>query len=95
MPPISDELPRFDLEGAAVSRGGNEMHLTMGDAALSGDGFGEVPDGHGLSAKHGYFKAIVMIEVHMKGRHVEVGLIVMGGSKPFREFASMMIVHVG
>jgi hypothetical protein len=83
------------------------MHLTVGDAALSADALGEVPDGRGLPAKHRDFKAklalqrdgaiwreIVMVEMHMKRRHVEVMLIVMGGRGPHRQFARVAILQI-
>ena len=64
-------------------RNRNETHLTVCDAAFCDDAIGEVSHHSGLSAKHGDLETVLMVEMHMHGRNVEVMVIVMGGCESF------------
>ena len=75
-------------------RNRNETHLTVRDAALCDNAIGEVSHRPGLSAKHGNLETVLMVEMHMHGRNMEVMMIVMRGCKSFRQFAGVMVEHV-
>ena len=77
-----------------IQRDRNKAHLTVRDPALRDDAIGEVSHRPGLSAKHGHLETVLVIEMHVHRRNVEVMVIVMRGCEPFRQFAGVMVEHV-
>ena len=72
----------------------DETHLTVRDAALCDDAIGEISHRPGLSSQHRHLETVLVIEMHMHGRHMEVMMLVMRGCEPFRQFAGVMVEHV-
>ena len=72
----------------------NKTHLTVRHAALGDDAISEIPHRPGLSPEHGHLETVLMIEMHMHGRNMEVMMIVMRGCEPFRQFAGVMVEDV-
>ena len=72
----------------------DETHLTVRDAALCDDAIGEISHRPGLSSQHRHFETVLMVEMHMHRRNMEMMVIVMRGCQPFRQFACVMVEHV-
>ena len=61
----------------------DETHLTVRDAALRDDAIGEISHRPGLSSQHCHLETVLMIEMDMHRRHMEVMMLVMRGCEPF------------
>ena len=49
----------------------------------------------GIAAKHGQFEAIFVIEMNVQGRDLQFMVRVMGVCQPLRQFACVVVKHVG
>ncbi len=77
-----------------LQRDRDKTHLAVGDAALGDDGFGKVTHRHRFSPEHSHLETVLMVEMHMHGRNMEVMVIVMRGCEPFRQFAGVMVEYI-
>ena len=73
--------PRMRM-GFSFDRDRHKAHLAVFDAALGDHGFRKLPHNRGFAAKHGHFKAILMIEMNVHRRDLEVVVCVMRIGQP-------------
>ncbi|MGB5279193.1 MAG: hypothetical protein WBO73_14835 [Gammaproteobacteria bacterium] len=71
------------------------IEVAMPDAGLCDSGFGECLNPLDRSTQHNAFHAIVMIQVDVQGRDVEVVVCVMARCQTAREIALVMVEDVG
>ena len=77
-----------------LQRDRNEAHLPVRDAAFGDNAIGEASHRLCLSAKHGNLETVLVVEMRMQRRHVEMMMIVMRAGQPLRKFAGVVVEHV-
>jgi hypothetical protein len=74
---------------------GNEIDLAVRDPALRDYGLRKFAYDRCVAAKHSQLETVLVIEMNMQGCDLQVMVRVMRVCQPLRQFARVMIEHVG
>jgi hypothetical protein len=89
---VSLDVTRVRL---GLDHNGNKADLPVRNPALSDHGLGKFAHRRGVAAKHRQLKTVLMIEMNMHGRDLQLMVRMMGVCQPLRQFTCVVIEHVG
>jgi len=81
--------------GALLDRDGNRAEDRVVDAALGSDRVGEILHGRKIPSQNRDLEAVLVIEMHVQRRDLEVVMRMMRLGQPSRQLTRMMVVNVG
>ena len=74
---------------------GDEIEGAVANPGFGHQRFGECPHGTRGATQDDALHAIVVIQMSMQGRHAQIMMLMLGMRHPLRQFALMVVIHVG